>query len=180
MSEIPEENFAPRWSADTRPPLPSVGGEKEILTAMLDWHRATFELKCEGLSARQLSERSVAPSGLSLHGMVRHLAGVERWWFRQRFAGEQLPMLFYSDEDPNQDFDALDGDPAEVFALWRSECALSREVVAKAPSLEATGTLADGEPVMLRRILVTMIAEYARHNGHADLLRERIDGATGI
>jgi hypothetical protein len=95
-------------------------------------------------------------------------------------AGEELPLLYYSDDDPNQDFDALDGDVAEAFAVWRAECERAREIVAAAPSLDRTGIRRrTGEPISLRRILVDMIAEYARHNGHADLLRERIDGATG-
>jgi hypothetical protein len=97
-----------------------------------------------------------------------------------QFAGEDVPLLYYSDDDPNQDFEALDGDVGEAWAVWRAECERSRAIVAAAPSLEETGIhRASGDPVSLRRILVHMIAEYARHNGHADLLRERIDGATG-
>ena len=174
-------HFSPRWNNDTRPAPPDTGGERETLTAVLDWHRATFELKCAGLPPERLSERAVPPSSLSLHGLVRHLAGVERWWFRIQFAGEDVPLLYYSDDDPDQDFDRLDGDPGEDFAAWRAECERSRQVTAAAASLDETGThLRTGEPVSLRRILVDMIAEYARHNGHADLLRERIDGATGL
>lgn len=180
MTEIPAENYAQPWAGDTRSPLPLVGDEREILTAFLDWHRATFELKCAGVPLERLSDKNVPPSGLSLHGLLRHLAGVERWWFRQQFAGEQVPHLYYSDDDPDQDFDALTGDVTEAFAVWRAECAHSRRIVASAPSLDETGIhRATGHPVSLRRILVHMIAEYARHNGHADLLRERIDGATG-
>ncbi|TKA11002.1 DinB family protein [Actinacidiphila oryziradicis] len=178
--EIPPENYSPQWASDTRKPLPLVGDEREILTAFLDWHRETFELKCSGIPPERLSEKAIPPSGLSLHGMLRHLAGAERWWFRTQFAGEDVPMLYYSDEDPDQDFEALDGDVAEAWAVWRAECERSREIVAAAPSLEQTGVhMASGDPVSLRRILVSMIAEYARHDGHADLLRERIDGATG-
>ena len=180
MTDIPAENYSPRWAADTRPTLPLVGDEREILTAFLDWHRQTFELKCEGVPPERLSEKAIPPSGLSLHGLVRHLAGVERWWFRIQFAGEDVPLLYYSDDDPNQDFDTLDGDVAEAFAVWRAECERSREIVAAAASLDRTGIQrSTGEPVSLRRALVNMIAEYARHDGHADLLRERIDGATG-
>ncbi len=179
MSDIPEENYSPRWSADTRPPLPLVGDEREILTAYLDWHRQTFELKCAGIPVERLSERVIPPSTLTLHGMLRHLAGVERWWFRIQFEGEDVPMLYYSDDDPSQDFESLDGDIEEAFEAWRRECARSREIVAAA-SLEQTGMeKRTGRPVSLRRILVHMIAEYARHDGHADLLRERIDGAIG-
>ncbi|WP_185836600.1 DinB family protein [Streptomyces sp. WAC 06783] len=178
----PPVHYAPTWAADgdtrRRPPL--VGDEREILTSYLEWHRATFELKCSGLPADRLSERSVPPSGMSLHGLIRHLAGVERWWFHIQFAGEKVPMLHYSDEDPGQDFDDLSGDPAQALALWREQCEHSRGIVAAAPSLDATGIhAASGDPVSLRRVLVHLIAEYAQHNGHADLLRERIDGATG-
>lgn len=173
-------HFAPRWEDDTRRPVPAVGGERETLGAVLDWHRDTFALKCAGLPPALLSQRAIPPSALSLHGLVRHLAGVERWWFRIQFAGEDLPLLHYSDEDPDQDFGALDGEVDEAFAVWRAECAHSRRITARARSLEETGIRRrTGEPVSLRRILIDMIAEYARHNGHADLLRERLDGATG-
>lgn len=175
------KHYAPRWSSDTRPTPPAVGGERETLSAFLDWHRATFEIKCAGLPPERLSERAVPPSTLSLHGLVRHLAGVERWWFRIQFAGEDVPMLYYSDDDPDQDFDSLDGDTEEAFAVWRAECERSRQITAAAATLDVTGTRKrTGEPISLRMIMVDMIAEYARHNGHADLLRERIDGATGM
>jgi hypothetical protein len=110
------KHCAPRWNNDTRGTPPAVGDEREILSAVLDWHRATFELKCAGLPPGRLSERAVPPSALSLHGLARHLAGVERWWFRIQFTGEEVPLLYYSDEDPDQDFDSLDGDVSEAFA----------------------------------------------------------------
>jgi Protein of unknown function (DUF664) len=180
MNEIPPENLSPLWADDTRPPLPRVQDERETLIGFLDWHRDTFALKCAGIARDRLSERGVPPSAMSLHGLVRHLAGVERWWFRIQFAGEDLPLLYYSDDDPNQDFDTLDGDVEEVFGVWRQECAGSREVVAAAASLDELGRdPRAGEPFSLRFLLVHMVAEYARHNGHADLLRERVDGATG-
>jgi hypothetical protein len=180
VADIPQENYSPSWDTDIRTPPPPVGGERELLTAFLDWHRQTFALKCAGLSPERLSEKGIPPSGLSLHGLLRHLTGVERWWFRVQFAGEELPLLYYSDEDPDQDFDSLDGDVTEAFALWESECERAREIVARAGSLDETGVRQrTGEPFSLRWALVQMIAEYARHNGHADLLRERIDGATG-
>jgi hypothetical protein len=180
MSDIPAENYSQPWAGAARPELPLVGDEREILTAFLDWHRETFASKCAGVPAERLSDRGVPPSGLSLHGLVRHLAGVERWWFRVQFAGEDVPLLYYSDDDPDKDFDDLDGDVADALAVWRAECDRSRKIVAASPSLDRTGThKASGRPISLRRILVAMIAEYARHNGHADLLRERIDGGTG-
>ncbi len=180
MPEISPQNYAKQWSDDSRPELPKVGDERSVLTAFLDWHRATFELKCSGAAPQRLSELSVPPSRLTLHGLARHLAGVERWWFAIQFAGEDVPMLNYSDDDPDQDFEQLDGDVTEALSVWRTECAHSREIVHATPSLEQTGKeKRTGQPVSLRVILVKMIAEYARHNGHADLLRERLDGATG-
>ncbi|KQV22243.1 MULTISPECIES: DinB family protein [unclassified Kitasatospora] len=179
MTEIPA-HFAPPMAEDDREPLPLTGTERELLTAFLDWHRETLVLKCAGLSDAELSSHPVPPSGLSLHGLLRHLAGAERWWFRMQFAGEEVPMLHYSDEDPDQDFERLDGSVAEALALWRAECEHSRRIVAAAPTLEATGThRATGNPISLRRILIHMLAEYARHNGHADLMRESLDGSTG-
>jgi hypothetical protein len=179
MTQMPQ-HFSPPWTGNTREKPSPVAGERETLTGLLDWQRQTFELKCSGVPAARLSERGIPPSTMSLHGLIRHLAGVERWWFRVQFAGEQVPLLYYSDDDPDQDFESLDGDVAEALAVWRAECDRSREIVAGASSLDQTGTLRrTGQPISLRRILVDMIAEYARHNGHADLLRERIDGATG-
>lgn len=132
-----------------------------------------------GLTPARLSDRACPPSALSLHGLARHLAAVERWWFCMQFADEDVPLLFRSDDDPDQDFDDLGGDPSEAFAVWRAECTRSREIVA-ASALDDTGVhRASGDPLSLRRILVHLLAEYARHNGHADLLRERIDGRTG-
>ena len=180
MTEIPAENYSQAWAAGSRPTPSPVGDEREILASFLDWHRRTFELKCSGAPPERLSEKGVPPSGLSLHGLVRHLAAVERWWFRLQFAGAEVAMLYYSDDDPDQDFDALDGDVAEAFAVWRAECDRAREIVVTTSSLDETGVRRrDGEPFSLRWLLVHMIAEYAQHNGHADLLRERIDGATG-
>ncbi|MFG3252196.1 DinB family protein [Streptomyces sp. NPDC048172] len=174
------QHLAPKWEGDPRTPLPLVGDERELLTAYLEWYRETVALKCEGVPPERLREQSVAPSALSLQGLLRHLAGVERWWFRIQFGEQDLPLLFYSDEDPDQDFEWEGGDPAADLATWREECARSRELVAATPDLDATGThLASGQPVSLRRVLIGMIAEYAQHCGHADLLRERIDGATG-
>ena len=180
MTSAPVERFAKPWEADTRGPLPLVGDERTILTAVLDWHRQALELKCAGVPPERLSEKNIPPSGMSLHGLVRHLTMVERWWFRQQFAGEDVLPLYYSDDGSDQDFDSLDGDPAEALAVWRAECDHARDIVARTPSLDQTGICQpDGEAISLRVILVDMITEYARHLGHADLLRERIDGVTG-
>ena len=161
----------------TEPPL--AAGEREMLTAWLDFHRATLELKCAGLTDEQLRQRSVPPSSLSLLGLVRHMADVERGWFRRGLGGEDAPPSYYSDDHPDGDFDDVDtADVAEAFGTWRSECQRARELVAATPSLDVTFSGSTRE-YTLRWLMVHMVEEYARHNGHADLLRERIDGSVG-
>jgi uncharacterized damage-inducible protein DinB len=154
--------------------------ERQTLTGWLDYHRATLALKCAGLSDSQLRERAVRPSTLSMLGLVRHMSEVERAWFRRTLAGEDAGFLYCSDpDDPDGDFDNVDAaDTAEAFATWAAECAHARALTAAAGSLDATGERR-GELFSLRWILSHMVEEYARHNGHADLLRERIDGTTG-
>lgn len=182
MSESgePEVVLSPRWPGE-RLDAPRIGGERELLVAYLDQFRRTFELKCEGLTAEQLSTRSVEPSSLSLHGLARHLAGVERWWLRLNFAHEDVPMLFYTDDEPDLDFEPpADADPFADLATWRRECEESRRVVAGADlDDEADPVVAGSGRFSLRWLLLRMVAEYAQHCGHADLLRERIDGRTG-
>ena len=164
-----------------RPEPPYTGSdERTNLVTWLAYHRATLAMKCDGLEDKQLRERAVPPSALSLLGLVRHMADVERGWFRRTLAGEDAPPIYYSKEDPNGEFDNVDdADVAEAFATWRRECAVADENIAAAESLEVTGKYRTGEEISLRWILSHMIEEYARHNGHADLLRERIDGVTG-
>jgi uncharacterized damage-inducible protein DinB len=157
---------------------PHEAEEREMLLAWLDWQRATLARKCEGLSAEQLRERSAPPSNLSLLGLVRHMSDVERGWFRRALSGEFLPALYW-DENEDADFEEVDGaEPAEAFAVWEEEIARAREIVAGVASLDDTFS-DEGSRWSLRWTLIHMIEEYARHNGHADLLRERIDGATG-
>ncbi|HCF99534.1 MAG TPA: Mini-circle protein [Chloroflexi bacterium] len=164
----------------TRIDPPAIAGEREMLESWLDYHRATLDLKCEGLSTEELRRRAVPPSTLSLLGLVRHMAEVERNWFSRVLAGEEVKPLYYSDADPDGDFDNVDdADPEEGFQTWRAACAESRSRSAGASSLDVTGTTRRGETVSLRWILVHMIEEYARHNGHADLLRQSIDGSVG-
>jgi uncharacterized damage-inducible protein DinB len=155
-----------------------VAAEREMLDAWLDFQRDTLALKCDGLTGEQLRERAVPPSSLSLLGLVRHMAEGERQWFRMVLGGEQVPYHYYTDDNPEAEFDVDDADVAEAFATWRAECADARARATAAPSLDATGSH-DGKDFSLRWIMVHMIEEYARHNGHADLLRERIDGAVG-
>jgi uncharacterized damage-inducible protein DinB len=162
------------------PPL--IADERSMLDAWLDFHRATLLMKCAGLDEAQLKRRSAEPSTLSLLGLVRHMTDVERGWFRRRIAGEtDAAPLYYSDARPDGDFDDLDdAEPAATFAAFDQEVQRCRQVVAgvtldtlaRAPNRE-------GQIVSVRWVYVHMIEEYARHNGHADLLRERIDGATG-
>lgn len=150
-----------------------------MLKAYLDHYRETFELKCAGVAPDRMAERSSPPSTMSLHGLARHLAGAERWWFAINFAGMDLPMLYYSDDDPDQDFESLDGDPSEALGVWRAECDRSRRIVDAASGLDDVGVVERNGSYTLRWLVLRIIGEYARHAGHADLLREGIDGAVG-
>jgi uncharacterized damage-inducible protein DinB len=159
---------------------PTQGGERTMLEGWLDYHRQTLLMKCAGLTAKQLKQRSVEPSALSLLGLVRHMAEVERSWFRRRFAGQTVGYLYVSDASPDDDFDALETADAEAdFAAFASEVELAGQAVA-GRSLDETFVHPRLQLEMnLRWVFGHMIEEYARHNGHADLLRERIDGVTG-
>lgn len=169
---------------DPRAEPPTQEDERATLAGFLQWQRETLELKCAGLDAADLSRRSVEPSTLSLLGLVRHLADVERFWFRRLMAGQDAPPRFSSEADPDGDFDGAAPDPAlvaEAWDAWRDEVAFAEQFVADAPDLDVIRTIPDDPrgSVSLRWVLVHMIEEYARHLGHADLLRERIDGAVG-
>ena len=179
QTPIPEANFSPRWSDGARTRPPNVADERELLVSYLEYYRATVELKCTGVPVERLNERTMPPSTMTLHGLVRHLAGVEQWWFHYQFAGEDIEHVYYSDEWPEQDFEDLSGPFEDALATWRTMCEHSREIVAT-HTLDDTGTVErTGEPISLRAIMLKMITEYARHSGQADLLREGIDGATG-
>ena len=159
----------------------SLGDERATLTDYLRAQRLTLQLKCEGLDADQLARRAVEPSTMSLLGLVRHLAEVERKWFRQRFAGQGVPNRYQSEAEPDGDFDGAIGDQAvvdEAWSAWHDEVAFA-EQFAEETDLDFVGRDGAGEPISLRELLVHMIEEYARHCGHADLLRQAIDGATG-
>jgi len=164
---------------DDRIDPPLEADERATLAAFLDFNRGTLALKCEGLSDDQLRQRAVPPSSLSLLGLVRHMAEVERNWFRPVLGGEPMALIFAPDMDWEAAFrEVATADVAEAFRIWRAECDHARELVAAAPSLDVTGFRRSGY-VSLRWVLTHMIEEYARHNGHADLLRERLDGSTG-
>ena len=159
----------------------SLGGERATLVEYLRYQRLTLELKCGGLDAEQLARRSVPPSTMSLLGLVRHLADVERYWFRHVMSGADAPRRYRTDDEPDGDFDNAVADPAVVedaWRAWREEVAFAEEYAARTTDLDVTGAHRTGL-VSLREVLVHMIEEYARHNGHADLIRESIDGSVG-
>jgi hypothetical protein len=165
-----------------------LGDERATLVESLRRQRLTLELKCEGLDAEAMARRAVEPSTMSLLGLVRHLAEVERGTFRRLMAAEDVPRLFCSDDDRDGDFDGAVPDPrvvAQAWEAWRAEVDFAARWVSQAPSLDITGDDplnqhgSGGGQMSLREVLVGMIEEYARHMGHADLLRERIDGRLG-
>lgn len=178
---MPIKMFVER-DQDPRVDRPPQADERTTLAAFLRWQRDTLKLKCSGLDAGDLARRAAGRSTLSLLGLLRHLAEAERFWFRQVMAAEELPPLFSSPDDPDGAFDGAVADPelvARAWQAWRAEVAFAERFVAEAPDLEVVGHEPGAGPVCLRWVLVHMIEEYARHNGHADLLREQTDGAVG-
>ena len=173
---------------DPREDGPRLGDERATLVEALRCARITLEMKCAGLDAEAMARRSVEPSTLSLLGLVRHLAEMERRTFREMMAGQDVAGLFCSDSNRDGDFDGAVPDPqvvADGWDTWRAEVDFATRFVAASPSLDITGDDplnqhgSGGGPMSLREALVGMIYEYARHMGHADLLRERIDGRIG-
>jgi uncharacterized damage-inducible protein DinB len=157
-------------------------GERATLLDYLRGYRLTMEMKCADLDAAQLARRSVPPSTMSLLGLVRHMADVERNWFRRVMAQADAPPLYWSDDVADADWLGAVADPAAVdraWRDWREEVAFAEKFVADSADLGIKGIMRDGTSVALREVLVHMIEEYARHCGHADLLRERIDGRVG-
>lgn len=173
-----EPTVRPEWSERIGPPL--TGGERETLRAYLDFHRATLAMKCAGLTDDQLRSRSMPPSTLSLLGLVRHLAEVERTWFRRVINGEDVPLVWSARGDYQEAYDTRSASTPEAFEAWRAEVEHSRRIEREAPSLEVTGHQPRwNADVSLRLVMLHLIHEYARHNGHADFLREGIDGTVG-
>jgi len=173
---------------DPRENRPRLGDERTTLVESLRKQRLTLEIKCAGLDAQAMARRAVEPSTMSLLGLVRHLAEMERDTFRVMLSGQDVPRLYCSDTDRDGDFDGAVPDPqvlAQAWAAWRAEVEFAQRFVAEAPSLDITGDDplnrhgSGGGPMSLREVLVGMIEEYARHMGHVDLLRERIDGRIG-
>ena len=156
--------------------------ERGTLTEYLRAYRITLQMKCADLDADQLAMRSVPPSTMSLLGLVRHLAEVERYWFRVVMAGEPAARLYSPEGERDHDFDGAvpeDGVVAQAWSDWRAEVAFAEQLVEGSDDLDRTGVMRDGRSIRLREVLVHMIEEYARHCGHADLLRERVDGRVG-
>ena len=195
VEEIADEVLPERWSAssehtdmwmdpadDPRDTGTELGDERAILVDYLRVYRLTMEMKCAGLDAEQLARRSVPPSTMSLLGLIRHMADVERKWFRRVMAGEDAPPLYWSEAMPTPSGTARA--PIRRWSRGRGRPGATRSPTPSATST-APGTWASAAPcgtattVSLREVLVHMIEEYARHCGHADLLRERIDGRVG-
>ena len=161
-------------------------GERDTLVRFLRDYRLTLELKCAGLDAAAMAARSVPPSDLSLLGLVRHLAAVEHSWFRRVLAGQSGPRLYRSADGSSEAFGGATADPAvvaEAWDAWRREVAFAEQLVASQEDLGAIISFENGlgeqDSISVRGLLVHMIEEYARHMGHADFLRERIDGRVG-
>ncbi len=173
---------------DPRESGPTLGDERTTLVECLRCARLTLEMKCSGLDAEAMARRSVEPSTMSLLGLVRHLAEVERRTFRGMLSGQDVPRLYCSDTAPDGDFDGAVPDPqvvAEAWDAWRAEVDFAERFVDGASSLDVTGDDplnqhgSGGGRMSLREALVGMVWEYGRHMGHVDLLRERIDGRVG-
>ncbi|MGK5632646.1 DinB family protein [Streptomyces sp. URMC 123] len=167
-------------ATDPRTGPPHSGDERAMLRAFLDYHRATLAMKCEGLTDEELRRRSMPPSTLSLLGLVRHMAEVERAWFRRVFEDHEAPMVWSEEIDFQAAYDASTSTRGEAFAAWEAEVETSRRIERAAASLDLVGHQPRwGEDVSLRMVMLHVLLEYGRHNGHADFLREGIDGTVG-
>jgi hypothetical protein len=169
--------MAPELVRD-HPPL--VADERTTLTSWLDFHRTTLRQKCEGLTGPQMVRASVPPSPMTLLGMVQHMTLVEWWWFEHIFAGGSTPEPMETGDDPEAEWLKLDpGRVGEALEEFKRQCAHSRNIVGRAGSFDVLSASPERPTRDLRWVMVHMIEEYARHNGHADLLRECVDGAVG-
>lgn len=170
---------APEITRVMKPLADPLGDERTLADGWLDLHRQTLLWKCGGLTAQQLKLRPVESSGLSLLGLVRHMAEVERDWFRTRFAGARPGYLYCTGGNMTAEFDVVAADAESDLAAYAREVEAARQVTL-GRSLDETFTDPQRHIQMsLRFVYTVMIQEYARHNGHADLLRESIDGQTG-
>ncbi|WP_370092811.1 DinB family protein [Streptacidiphilus sp. MAP12-20] len=157
-------------------------GERQSLRELLDFHRATLAMKCDGLTDEELRQQSMPPSTLSLLGLVRHMAEVERAWFRRTINQEtDLPLVWSPEGDYQVAYDASGSTREQAFAAWHAEIEHSRRIEREAESLELTVYAPRWESdVTLRAVMLHMLLEYGRHNGHADFLREGVDGTVGV
>jgi uncharacterized damage-inducible protein DinB len=177
--------YADEWmdpADDPRETGAELGDERSVLVEYARLYRLTLEMKCADLDAEQLARRSVPPSTMSLLGLIRHMADVERHWFRRVMAGEDAPPLYWTEGEADVDWTGAIADRDVVdqaWDAWRDEVGYAERYVNGAGDLGIRGTMRDGKTISLREVLVHMIEEYARHCGHADLLRERIDGRIG-
>jgi uncharacterized damage-inducible protein DinB len=163
-----------------RPDPDMMGDEWDSLSQWLDFHRATFRLKCAGLTDEQLKQRPISTTNLSLLGLMRHLTEVERGWFAETLAGRSITGLYYSEDDPDGDFDQLDSRPvSEVQESYLTAIREAHDIVASFEDADDLRRHPTERPVRVRWVMMHMLEEYARHNGHADLIREAIDGARG-
>ncbi|WP_369032608.1 MULTISPECIES: DinB family protein [Streptomyces] len=172
MTEPQTQRSEPALNAD----------ERTMLEGWLEYHRQTLAWKCEGLTDAQLRTASVEPSELSLMGLVRHMAEVERSWFRRVLVSDDAGPIYYTEEDRDGEFHLTEADSwQEAYDTWQAEIEVARRNAADFGLDELTRGKSrhTGEPFNLRWLYTHMIEEYARHNGHADLIRERLDGAIG-
>ena len=167
-------------ATDSRKGPSNFGSERDMLRDFLDYHRATLAMKCNGLTDAELRKQSMPPSTLSLLGLVRHMAEVERAWFRRVFDDNDAPMVWSEEIDFQAAYDASASTRAEAFAAWEAEVGNSRRIEREAGSLDLAGHQPRwGEDVSLRMVMLHVLLEYGRHNGHADFLREGVDGTVG-
>jgi uncharacterized damage-inducible protein DinB len=163
-----------------RPEPPVVASERESLQGWLDYHRATLAWKCDGLDDEQLRRASVPPSALTLIGLVRHMAEVERHWFRRVIAGQTIRHVWSETWDFQAAYDPSDATRVEAFHAWQNEIERARTIERNIESLDKTFRVEGWDcDASLRTVMLHLIHDYARHNGHADLLREAIDGTVG-
>ena len=165
---------------DGRIAPPATADERTLLTAFLDWQRETLARKCAGLSDELLGLHAVPTSNLTLIGLVRHLSVVEWWWLQKVIAGEHPPEPYSATDDRDEEFKDIGSATDEsAFAIWRAQSNKSCGVVRdRSPDAQSTHP-STGAQYSLRWVLTHLIEEYARHNGHADLIREAIDGEVG-
>jgi hypothetical protein len=181
-AQSPDSDMWMNWDDDPRNTGAELEGERATLIDSLRSYRLLLELKCADLDAEQLARRSAPPSTMSLLGLIRHMADVERYWFRRVMAGEDAPWIYWSTEEDDADWTGAVADAAVVadaWQRWRDEVSFAERFVANADDLGVRGSRRDGTTFALREVILRMALEYARHAGHADLLRERIDGRVG-